>query len=158
MGRRSAGIRTAADLRGKKIATSLNSSAHFYIVKTLRSVGSEAEVTVVGLTPPHMPAALARGDVDAVSIWEPAPERSAAALGPDAVILQGPDYRERFNLNTTATILADPAKRGAITDLLRAIIRTALTASSPSETALQTSARSSPRRSRSGGSWVGRPT
>ncbi len=125
--RRSAGVRTAVDLRGKKIATSLNSSAHFYIVKTLRNVGlSEADITVVGMTPPEMPAALARGDVDAVSIWEPAAEQSARALGLDAVILQGPDYRERFNLNTTATILADPTKRAAVTDLLRAIIRTSL--------------------------------
>jgi sulfonate transport system substrate-binding protein len=79
--RRSAGVRTAMDLRGKKIATSLNSSAHFYIVKTLQSVGlSEPDVTVVGMTPPQMPAALARGDVDAVSIWEPAAEQSARAL------------------------------------------------------------------------------
>jgi ABC-type nitrate/sulfonate/bicarbonate transport system substrate-binding protein len=76
------------------------------------------------MTPPQMPAALARGDVDAVSIWEPAAERAAVALGPDALILQGPDYKERFNLNTTATILADPTKRAAITDLVRAIIRT----------------------------------
>ena len=126
--RRSAGVRTAMDLLGKKIATSLNSSAHFYVVKTLQSAGlSEADVTVVGMTPPEMPAALARGDVDAVSIWEPAAEQSAKALGVDAVILQGPDYRERFNLNTTATILADPTKRAAITDLSRAIIRTSLT-------------------------------
>jgi sulfonate transport system substrate-binding protein len=125
--RRSAGVRTAVDLRGKKIATSLNSSAHFYIVKTLRNVGlSEADVTVVGMTPPEMPAALARGDVDAVSIWEPAAEQSAKALALDALILQGPDYRERFNLNTTATILADPTKRAAVADLLRAIIRTSL--------------------------------
>src|SRR6266851_4928809 len=64
--RRSAGVRTAMDLRGKKIATSLNSSAHFYIVKTLQSVGlSEPDVTVVGMTPPEMPAALARGVVAA---------------------------------------------------------------------------------------------
>ena len=83
--RRSAGVRTAMDLRGKKIATSLNSSAHFYIVKTLQSVGlSEPDVTVVGMTPPEMPAALARGDVDAVAIWEPAAEQSAKALGVDA--------------------------------------------------------------------------
>lgn len=123
--RRSAGVRTAMDLRGKRIATSLNSSAHFYIAKALQSVGlSEGDVTVVGMTPPQMPAALARGDVDAVSIWEPAAEQSARALGPDALILQGPDYRERFNLNTTATILSDPTKRAAITDFLRAIIQT----------------------------------
>jgi sulfonate transport system substrate-binding protein len=126
--RRSAGVRTAMDLRGKRIATSLNSSAHFYIAKTLQSVGlSEPDVTVVGMTPPEMPAALARGDVDAVSIWEPAAEQSAKALGLDALILQGPDYRERFNLNTTATILADPTKRAALAGLLRAIIHTSLT-------------------------------
>jgi NitT/TauT family transport system substrate-binding protein len=124
VGRRSAGIRTPYDLRGKKIATSLNSSAHFYIVKTLRGVGlSEKDLTVVGMLPNDMPAALARGDVDAVSIWEPAAERSVEALGTDAVILSGPPYRERFNLNTTTAVLADPAKRAATVDLLRRIIR-----------------------------------
>jgi NitT/TauT family transport system substrate-binding protein len=123
--RRSAGIRTAADLRGKRIATQLNSSAHFYIVKTLGGVGlSEKDVTVVGVLPPDMPAALARGDVDAVSIWEPAAEKSVQALGSDAVILQGPAYRERFNLNTTAAAAADPPKRAALVDFLRALIRT----------------------------------
>jgi sulfonate transport system substrate-binding protein len=126
--RRSAGVHTARDLRGKKIATSLNSSAHFYIVKTLQSVGlSEPDVTVVGVTPIEMPAALARGDVDAVSIWEPSAEHSTRVLGLDAVILQGPDYRERFNLNTTAAILADSTKRAAVAALLRAIIHTSLT-------------------------------
>src|SRR5258708_17007053 len=97
--RRSAGVRTAVDLRGKKIATSLNSSAHFYMVKTLRNVGlSEADVTVVGMTPPEMPAALARGDVDAVSIWEPAAEQSAKALALHALILHRPGYTEPFNI------------------------------------------------------------
>jgi sulfonate transport system substrate-binding protein len=122
--RRSAGIRTAPDLTGRKIATSLNSSAHFYIAKTLRGVGlSEKDVTVVGMLPNDMPGALARGDVDAVSIWEPAAERSVQALGADAVVIAGPPYRERFNLNTTTAVLADPAKRAAVVDLLRAIIR-----------------------------------
>jgi sulfonate transport system substrate-binding protein len=123
--RRSAGIRTAADLRGKKIATSLNSSAHFYVVKTLRGIGlSEKDVTVVGVPPTDMPAALARGDVDAVSIWEPAAEMSVQALGADAVIIQGPAYRERFNLNTTAAAAADPVRRAALVDLLRSLMRT----------------------------------
>jgi sulfonate transport system substrate-binding protein len=123
--RRSAGIATASDLRGKKIATQLNSSAHFYIVKTLRGAGlSEADVTVVGMTPPEMSAALARHDIDAVSIWEPAAEKSVAALGADAVILNGAAYRERFNLNTTTGVLSDPAKRKALVDLLRVLIGT----------------------------------
>jgi sulfonate transport system substrate-binding protein len=126
--RRPAGIRTAVDLRGRKIATALNTSANFYLVKTLSSAGlSEKDVTVVGMAPPDMPAALARGDVDAVSIWEPAADQSLKALGTDAVILDGPDYRERFDLNTTAMHLADPAKRAAIVDVVRAIIRTSQT-------------------------------
>jgi len=122
--RRAAGIRTTSDLRGKKIATALNSSAHFYVGKILGSVGlSERDVAVVGMPPSEMPAALAWGDVDAVSIWEPAAQKSAEAIGSDAVILQGPRYRERFNLNTTTAIAADPIRRAAIVDLLRSIIR-----------------------------------
>jgi sulfonate transport system substrate-binding protein len=121
--RRSAGVGTASDLRGKRIATSLNSSAHFYIVKTLRGVGlAEKDVTVVGMLPNDMPAALARGDVDAVSIWEPAAERARQALGADAQIINEPAYQERFNLNTTTAVLADPGKRAAVVDLLRRII------------------------------------
>jgi sulfonate transport system substrate-binding protein len=126
--RRSAGIRAAADLRGRRIATVHDTSAHFYLVKTLQSAGlAERDVTVIGMLPPDMPAAVARGDVDAVAIWEPAAEQSARALGADAVILQGPDYRERFDLNTTAAVLADPAKRAAVADLLRGIIGTSRT-------------------------------
>jgi sulfonate transport system substrate-binding protein len=124
VGRRAAGIGTTSDLRGKKIATALNSSAHFYIIKILDSVGlSEKDVTVVGMPPPDMPTALARGDVDAVSIWEPAAQKSAESIGSDAIILEGPRYRERFNLNTTTAVAADPIRRVAIVDLLRSIIR-----------------------------------
>jgi NitT/TauT family transport system substrate-binding protein len=126
--RRQSGIRIAADLRGKRIATALNTSANFYLVKTLQSAGlSEKDVSVAGMAPPDMPAALARGDVDAVSIWEPAAEQSLKALGAEAVILDGPDYRERFDLNTTAANLADPRKRAAIVDVVRTIIHTSQT-------------------------------
>ncbi len=127
--RRSAGVRTASDLRSKRIATSPDTSAHFNLVKTLQSAGlSEQDVTVIGMTPPEMPAALSRGDVDAVSVWEPAAEQSARILGADAVILQGPYYRERFNLNTTSTVLADSVRRAAVVDFLRALVRTSRTA------------------------------
>jgi NitT/TauT family transport system substrate-binding protein len=125
---RAAGIRTSADLRGRRIATAPDTSAHFYLVRTLQSAGlDEEDVTVAAMAPADMPQALAHGAVDAVSIWEPAAEQSAQALGDDAVILQGPDYRERFDLNTTAAVLADPARRAAVVDLLRAIIRTSRT-------------------------------
>jgi sulfonate transport system substrate-binding protein len=136
--RGSAGVGTASDLRGKRIATSLNSSAHFYIVKTLRGVGlAEKDVTVVGMLPNDMPAALARGDVDALSIWEPAAERARQALGADALVISGPPYQERFNLNTTTAVLADPGKRSAVVDLLRRIIRVSRDISERPEAAQQ---------------------
>ncbi len=122
---RAAGIRAAADLRGRRIATAPDTSAHFYLVKTLQRAGlAEEDVTVVAMAPSDMPEALARGTVDAVSIWEPAAEQSIQALGADAVILQEADYRERFDLNTTTAVLADPARRAAVVDLLRGILQT----------------------------------
>ncbi|MBO0751255.1 MAG: ABC transporter substrate-binding protein [Bradyrhizobiaceae bacterium] len=125
---RRAGIRSAGDLRGRRVATVPDTTAHYCLVKTLESAGlSESDVTVVAMAPPDMAAALARGDVDAVSIWEPAAELSARALGADAVILQEAGYRERFDLNTTAAVLADPPRRAAVVDLVRAVIQTART-------------------------------
>jgi sulfonate transport system substrate-binding protein len=122
--RRSAGIRQVTDLRAKKIATPVNTSAHFYLAKMLRGAKlTEADVTVVALAQSEMAAALEKGAVDAVSIWEPWAQYSIAAIGPDAVVLENRSiYRELFNLNTTADILSDPAKRSAIVDLVRATI------------------------------------
>jgi len=120
--RRTAGVRTAADLGGKRIATVPDTTAHYALVKTLAAAAlSEHDVTIVAMAPRDMPAALARGDVDAVSIWEPAAEQSARTLGGDAVTLDAAGYRERFDLNTTATVLADPVRRAAVADLVRAV-------------------------------------
>ena len=53
----------------------------------------------------------------------PGLEYSIEAIGSDAVVLENRSiYRELFNLNTTADILSDPAKRSAIVDLVRATI------------------------------------
>jgi len=56
-------------------------------------------------------------------MWEPEAERAIAAVGTDAIVFQDRRvYRELFNLNTSAKILADPAKRRAIVELLRSLI------------------------------------
>jgi len=50
--RRSAGIASVKDLRGKKIAIAPNTSAHYYLVKSLALAGvEEGMVTVVPVTP-----------------------------------------------------------------------------------------------------------
>ncbi len=123
--RRSAGIRRIADLKGKRITTPRNTSAHYYLAKMLATGHlTEADVTLVSITPvTEMSTALKDGRVDAVAMWEPEAERAIAAVGSDAIVLQDRRvYRELFNLNTSAKVLADPAKRRAIVELLRSLI------------------------------------
>jgi len=123
--RKSAGIRRIADLKGKRITTPRNTSAHYFLMKMLATGRlSETDVTLVNITPvTEMSTALKDGRVDAVAMWEPEAERAIAAVGSDAIILQDRRvYRELFNLNTSAKVLADPAKRRAIVELLRSLI------------------------------------
>jgi NitT/TauT family transport system substrate-binding protein len=114
--RRSAGISRPADLKGRKVGTSLSTSAHYFLAKMARNAGlAEADVTAVSIPLQDMPAALKRGDVDAIAIWEPHAHNSEQALGADAIVFQDHSvYRELFNLNTTAEVLANPAKRRAL--------------------------------------------
>lgn len=123
--RRSAGIRRIADLKGKRITTPRNTSAHYFLVKMLATQYlSERDVTMVTINPvTAMSAALKDGRVDAVAMWEPEAERAISAVGSDAIVLQDRRvYRELFNLNTSAKVLVDPAKRRAIVELLRSLI------------------------------------
>jgi NitT/TauT family transport system substrate-binding protein len=70
-----------------------------------------------------MSVALKDGRVDAVAMWEPEAERAIAAVGSDAIVIQDRRvYRELFNLNTSAKVLADAAKRRAIVELVRSLI------------------------------------
>jgi NitT/TauT family transport system substrate-binding protein len=85
---------------------------------------AEGDVTLVTIDPlTDMSAALKDGRADAIAMWEPESERAIAAVGPDAIVFQDRGvYRELFNLNTSAKVLADPAKRRAMVELLRSLI------------------------------------
>jgi len=121
--RRSAGIRRLSDLRGKKIAVTLNTSSHYYLSRMLATAHvAEDDIELVALEGSDMPAALEKHSVDAVSIWEPHAQNSLSVLGNDAVVFENSSaYTERFNLNTRTDVLADPAKRAALLKLSRDI-------------------------------------
>jgi sulfonate transport system substrate-binding protein len=129
--RRSAGIETLADVKGKRVMLPPNTSANYFLVAMLRTVGlTDADVEVVTLPPAQgdqtgmdqMSDALARGDVDAISIWEPEPEDAIRRLGNDAIVFQDRSvYREVFNLHARAPDLADPDKRRSIVAFVRAV-------------------------------------
>ena len=123
--RRSAGIASVSDLKGKRVATIAATSSGYFLQRMLERAGlGFDDITAVPITPlSGMTEALVKGDVDAVVIWEPESENSAQALGDDLIEFHGEGvYRELFNLNTTAENLADPAKRAKIVRFVNAIL------------------------------------
>ena len=122
--KRSAGINTVADLGGKKITIPPNTSAHYYLVRTLASAGlQESDVTLVGRPTNQMAAAVVKGDADALVMWEPEAQNAFEALGKDAVVFQSTArYRELFSLYTTTDVLNDPTRRRELVEFVRALI------------------------------------
>lgn len=123
--RRSAGIASIRDLKGKRVATIPVTSSGYFMNQMLAREGlTFDDITVVTVTPlDRMPEALKNREVDAVVIWEPYSEQAVRAVGADAIEFDGKGvYRELFNLNSTAANLADPAKRAKIVRFVRAVI------------------------------------
>lgn len=122
--RRSSGIATLSDLRGKRVAVFANTSSAYFVHRMLQSVEmSEDDVILVPLRAREMADAIIARTVDAIAIWEPESERAFLALGDDAIAFQdSAAYRELYNLNTTAEALADPVKRAQIVRFVRALI------------------------------------
>jgi len=119
--KKSAGIQTLADLRGKTVDYSPGTSSAYFLHKMLALVNmTEADVRTGGT-----PSGTSRGD--AAAYWEPNMAQYAAARGRDAVEFQKDSqgnevYRELFNLHATAQSLADPARRRTIVRFVRALV------------------------------------
>jgi NitT/TauT family transport system substrate-binding protein len=79
--RNSAGIHSAPDLIGKKIAVPIRYSGHYLALKRyLREQGlSEREVAIVEVPPPEMPVALASSEIDGYLVGEPFGSKSIEA-------------------------------------------------------------------------------
>ncbi len=127
--RRSAGISTLADLRGKRVGTQLESSGEYFLDSMLRTVGLTAEdvvrVPFMAKTPAPLtllPEALRSGTLDAVALWEPQVQRAKLAIGSDAIEFRDPAvYNEKFNLCTTQANLDDPRLRPRIVAFVRSL-------------------------------------
>ena len=69
---RESGIRSLADLRGKRVAFAKGSSAHNLTVAALETAGlTYRDIEPVTLAPADAAAALVRGAVDAWTVWDP---------------------------------------------------------------------------------------
>lgn len=66
-------IKTLADLKGKRVATPIGSTAHFSLMGALKHAGiSEKDLTIMGMSPDQITAAWQQGAIDAAFIWPPA--------------------------------------------------------------------------------------
>ncbi|WP_406835457.1 ABC transporter substrate-binding protein [Streptomyces sp. AHU1] len=117
-------LRTAADLKGKRIAVPQGSSAHGLALNALKSVGLGPEdAELVFLDPAAAATAFNTGKVDAWSIWNP---QSAIAVKNGArILVKGLPPIDQTSSYYVATdkSLKDRTKRAALTDVLKRLSR-----------------------------------
>ena len=84
-------IHSAADLKGKKVATNLGSTGHNMVDKYLSTAGlTFDDIELVSATPADMSYMIRHGLVDAISIWEPSITK-LVDTGDCRILAQGSD-------------------------------------------------------------------
>lgn len=98
--RRDAGIGSAPDLRGKRIATAAGTSAQYFLDNWLVYNDIDPQsVSLVTMRPDELQPALLARKVDAVAIWEPIASAAALALGTQGAVLPSSRvYTQHFSL------------------------------------------------------------
>jgi len=70
--RKASGVKTVADLKGKKIGVPFTSTTHFHTLVALEAAKIKpGDVRILNMRPPEVAAAWERGDIDATFIWDP---------------------------------------------------------------------------------------
>jgi NitT/TauT family transport system substrate-binding protein len=81
-------IKTAADLKGKKIATRKGSTAEYFLTTYLiKNAINPADVNIINLSPEENAPALLAGNIDGFFIWGPYPALALKIVGDKAHIL-----------------------------------------------------------------------
>ncbi|RKG32239.1 aliphatic sulfonate ABC transporter substrate-binding protein [Acinetobacter tianfuensis] len=107
-------------LKGKRIAVTKGSSAHYFLAQILKQAGlSWQDIQPVWLTPADARAALDKGSIDAWAVWDP--YSSAAELKGDSRVLIDaaqlpPAYS--FYLSSPEFLKAQPVAAHKIIDIL----------------------------------------
>lgn len=115
------GIKSPADLRGRRIATVQGTSAQYFLDSWLvfHDIDPKA-VSVVFLATDQLLGALTRREVDAVAIWEPIASSAVAALGEASQTFPSPRvYTQHFSLMASRSTITQ--REGDLVKLLRAL-------------------------------------
>lgn len=115
-------LKTAADLKGKRIGTNRGSIGHFVTLKALASAGLKPEDADIRFLPPaDAKLALTNGSVDAWATWEPY-TAMAETSGHARVLLSGRGLWSGLSyLAATESALA--SKRAVLGDFLQRVAR-----------------------------------
>ena len=110
--------------RRRKLATSFGGGPEFYTYNFLKKYGIQNDdVELISQKPEDMPAAIASGSVDAVSIFDPFARIAERRLGAQGITFEDPAlYSELYVVNVRDAALSS-GKRGAIAAFLRALKR-----------------------------------
>lgn len=121
--RRDRGIRSPADLAGRRIGYVKDTGGHFFISAFLYYQGIDpAAVSLVPLDPANPSGALVRGEVDAAGFYEPHAYLALKALGDKAQLLPSAGLHTA-TVNLVARRGPDSVSDGDLLRLLRALRR-----------------------------------
>jgi len=88
LARKDRGINSPSDLKGKRVAVMKGTSADFFMDSFLiYNELSRNTMEVVNILAPELPAAIEKGEVDAIFCWQPFILKAQRKLGENAIIL-----------------------------------------------------------------------
>ena len=120
--RASKGIAGISELAGKRVATVVGAASHYYLDTSLLLSGvNPKQIQTSNLQPESMVEALAKGDVDAIAIWEPFPFQALAGITDARVLPKTRAYLLSFNLIVSKNIRG--TRDDELVKLLRAVDR-----------------------------------
>ena len=117
--RQDRGIRSAADLKGKRIGTFVGTTGQYFTESVLLYSGlAVSDVTIVPLDPSDGIGPLQRGEIDAAGFFEPYGREALRRLGSQARTLPMPEI-----ISTTFNLVSVPSAAGASDDDLLKVLR-----------------------------------
>jgi len=122
LGRIDRGIRSAADLSGRRVGVTLGTSGEYFLWAFLvRHRIAPQSVELVDLAPSALIDALSHGVVDAITAWQPVRNAAERAFGARVVSLRAPDaYAQTYVLVGRQDYVQ--AHRQALGQVLRALL------------------------------------
>lgn len=116
-----AGIKSAQDLKGKRLAYTAGTGGEVYTLALLKKAGlAKDDVQLVNLRPQDMVNAMASGSIDAYNTWEPHISNGKKSLGMKVAEIDTRGvYAETFNIVVMQDLLAK--RRPAVQSFLKAL-------------------------------------